>query len=117
MELISENVGSGETGEGDEVPDRQYSGLRLSDISERGRTGPTTQLQPLHGYGVSAQRLPEGSPILPWAQDTPPSFSAWTSDDDTGKQYFRGFWVRRTKAGQTGRASQLVDLRVNVETC
>ena len=58
MELISENVGGGETGEGDEVPDGLYSGFRSSDLSERGRPGLMTELRPLHGHGVSARRLP-----------------------------------------------------------
>ena len=65
MELISENVGGSETGEGDEVPDGLYSGFRSSDLSERGRPGPTTKIWPLHGHGVYAFCLPEGSLILP----------------------------------------------------
>ena len=83
VELISEIVGGDETGEVDEVPDGLYSGFRLSDLSERGCPGPTTQLRPLHGHVVSEFRLPEGSVILPWAQNMPPSLSAWTSDEDT----------------------------------
>ena len=83
-------MGGGETGEVDEVPDGLYSGVRLSDLSERGRPGPTAQLRPLHGHGVSARHLPEGKLILPWAQDTPISLSARTSDEDTGGQYFCG---------------------------
>ena len=83
-------MGGGETGEGYEVPDRVYSGFQSSDLSERGRPGPTTQLRPLHGHGVSAFLLPKGSLLLPWEQDTPPTLSASTSDEDTGKQYFCG---------------------------
>ena len=83
-------MGGGETGEGDEVPDGLYSGFQSSDLSELGRPGPSTKLRPLHSHGVSAFRLHEGSLILPWSQDTPPSLSAWTSDEDTGKQYFCG---------------------------
>ena len=72
MELISETLGGGEKREGDEVPDGLYSGFRLLDLSERGRPGLTTQLRPLHVHGVSVFHLPEGSVILPWAQDRPP---------------------------------------------
>ena len=46
VELISETVGGGETGEVDEVPDGLYSVYRSSDLSESGRPGPTTQLRP-----------------------------------------------------------------------
>ena len=88
MELISENLGGGETGEGDEVPDGLYSRFQPSDLSERGRPGPTTQLWPLHAHLVSAFHLHERSLILPWAQDSPPSLSARTSYEDTGEQYF-----------------------------
>ena len=84
-------MGGDETGEGYEVPDGQYYGFRSSYLSEYGRPGPTTKLRPLHGHGVSARRLPEGSLILPWAQDMPPSFSARTSFEDTGEQYFAEF--------------------------
>ena len=90
MELILEKVDSGETGEGDEVLDELYYGVQSSDLSERGCPGPTSQLRPLHGHGVSARRLPEGTLILTWAQDTPPSLSARTSDKGTGGQYFCG---------------------------
>ena len=83
-------VGGGKTGEVDEVLDGLYYGFRSSDLSERGRPGPTTQLQPLHGHGVSVFSLPKGSLILPWAQDTPPSLPARTSDEDTDEQYFCG---------------------------
>ena len=81
VELISENVGSGETGEGDEVPDGLYSRVRLSDVSERGRPVTTAQLRPLHGHGVSARSLPEGLLILPWEKDTPPSLYARVSNE------------------------------------
>ena len=83
-------MGGGETGEVDEVPEGLYSGSLSSDLSERGRPGPQHNSGPLHGHGVSVFRLPEGSVILPWAQDAPPSLSAWTSDEDTGEQYFCG---------------------------
>ena len=53
VELISENVGGGETGDVDEVLDGLYSGFRSSDLSERVRPGPMTQLWPIHGHGVS----------------------------------------------------------------
>ena len=91
MELISDTVVGGETGEVDEVTNELYSGFRLSDLSERVHPGSTTQLRPLHGHGVFAFCLPEGSVILRWAQDTPPLFSARTSDEDTGEQYFCRF--------------------------
>ena len=84
-------MGGDETGEGDEVPDGLYSGFLSSDLSERSRPGPTTQLRPIHGHWVSARSLPEGSIILPWEQDRPPSLYAQTSDEDTGEQYFCGF--------------------------
>ena len=86
-------MGHGETGEGDEILDGLYSRFRSSYLSERGHPGPTTQLRPLHGHEVSAQRLPEGSLILSWAQDTPPSLSARTSDEDTGNNFSRSLGV------------------------
>ena len=46
VELISDTVWGGETGEVDEVPDGLYSVFRSSDLSERGRPGPMTQLLP-----------------------------------------------------------------------
>ena len=46
MELISETVGGGETGEVDEFPYGLYYGFRSSDLSERGRPGPMPQLRP-----------------------------------------------------------------------
>ena len=46
VESISETVGGGETGEVDEVPVGLYAGFRSSDLSERGRPGPTTRLCP-----------------------------------------------------------------------
>ena len=109
-------MGGGETGEGDEVPDGLYSGFRSPDISERVRPGPTTQLWPLHVHGVFLFCLSEGSLILTWAQDKPPSLSDQTSEEDTGEQYFRRVKARHPEAKQTGRASQLVDFRVNMET-
>ena len=90
VELISETVGGGETGEVDKVLNGLYYGFRLSDLSEHGNSGPMTQLRQLHGHGVSVFFFPEGSVILTWAQDTPPSLSVWTSDEDTGEQYFCG---------------------------
>ena len=45
VELISRTRVPGETGEFDEVPDGLYSGFWLSDLSEHGRPGPTTQLR------------------------------------------------------------------------
>ena len=46
MELISETVCGGETGEVDEVPEGIYFVFWWSDLSERGRPGPTAQLRP-----------------------------------------------------------------------
>ena len=83
-------MGGGETGEGDEVLDGLYYGFQSSDLSERGRPGPTTKLRQLHGHGVSVRRLPEVSLILTWAQDTHRSLSAQMSDKDTGGKYFCG---------------------------
>ena len=65
MELISENVGGGETGEGDEVLNGLYSGVRLLDLSERGHPGPMTKLWKLHDHRVSERRLPYETLILP----------------------------------------------------
>ena len=77
---------------------------------------PRHNSSPLHGHGVSAFRLPEGSVIIPRAQDTPPSFSGRTWDKDTGKQYFCVVYARCPEAKQTDGASQLVDFQVDVKT-
>ena len=39
-----EDVGSGEVGEGSEVPDGLHTGIRPSDLPERGHPGPKAQL-------------------------------------------------------------------------
>ena len=44
--LISDTMWGGEAGEVDEVPDGLYSVFRLSDLTARGRPGPTPQLRP-----------------------------------------------------------------------
>ena len=117
MELISDTVGHGETGEVDEVSWTDYIlGSDRQIFQNMAVQDPRHNSSPLHGHGVSAFILPEGSVILLWAQDKPSYLSAHTSDEDTGEQYLCGVLLRCTKAKQAGGASQLIDLRVDVGT-
>ena len=86
MGSISENVGNNETGKGGDVPDGLYSGDKLPNISEHGCPELATQLQPLHGPGVSVWRLPEETLKLLWSKDVTPYVSSQTSDEDADRQ-------------------------------
>ena len=117
VELISDTVGHGETGEVDEVSWTDYIlGSDRQIFQNMAVQDPRHNSSPLHGHGVSVFILPEGSVILLWAQDTPSSLSAHTSDKDTGEQYLCGVLLRCPKSKQAGGASQLIDLRVDVGT-
>ena len=70
-----------------EVLDRLHFGIRLTAFTECGHTGPDAQLQPSHGHGVPARRLPKLALALPWEKDAPPTTTARASDEDAGGKY------------------------------
>ena len=82
-------MGNGADREVGEVPDGLYFGVRFPEFIERGLPAHTAQLQPFHGHGVPARRLPKGAFTLPGATDMPTYQTASTSDEDAVGQYLQ----------------------------
>ena len=111
-----EDVGDGATGEGGEVPDGLYSGVQSPDLSEYCRTGPEAQLRPLHGHGVPARHLPEGTLTPHFSKDRLTTSTTRISDEDVGGQDLHQVASRRAETGKTGGAPQIVHFIRDVET-
>ena len=59
------DVGNAQEGEGVAVPDGLYPEDGPPSLQECHRPGPSAQLGPLHGPGLSAERTPDGDEAIP----------------------------------------------------
>ena len=110
MVQVLASMGDGAVREGGEVPYGLLSGVQSQGLSESGRLGPETQLQPIYGHGGPVWCLPGGTLAQPQAQDAYPAPTSQTSDKDAGGQYLHRVAAYRSKSGQTGGAPQLMDI-------
>ena len=80
------DVGDGAAGEGCEVLDGIYPGIRLLDFPERSFLDDKAELQQLHVHGVPEWCLPKESLIIPQDKEANTAPISRTSDEDVGGQ-------------------------------
>ena len=115
-EVVSgpEDVGDAPKGEGGEVLDGIHPGDGHPSLQERRRPGPSAQLGPLHGPGMSAERPPDGTQAKLGREEAVASEAA--AGANTDGPTFRGSTERRTESATTRGKIKRLDLGVDVET-
>ena len=64
------DVENAQEGKGGAVPDGLHPGDGPPSLQECHRPGPSAQLGPLHGPGLSAERTPDGDEAIPGRAET-----------------------------------------------
>ena len=109
-----EDVGDDPKGKGDTVPDGLHHGDGLLSFQERRSPGPSAQLGPLHGPGLSAERPPDGAQEIPGREETV-AVEATKGTNEDGLT-FRGSTESLTKGPTARGEKKRLDLEVDVET-
>ena len=101
-------------GKGGAVPDRIYPGDGPTSLRECLRMVPLAQLRPLHGAGLPAKRLPDGSQEVSRGKET--VADDFADEANMGRSTFRGPTEGRPKI-QTARGdTKRLGIRGDVET-
>ena len=114
MVSVPEDVGDAPKGEGGEVPDGLHPGDAQPSLQERRRPGPSAQLGPLHGPGLSAKRPPDGTQAILGREEAVAGEAAAGTNTDVPT--FCGSKEIRTKSATARGETKRLDLGVDVET-
>ena len=109
------DVGNATEGKGGAVPDRLYPGDRTPSLRECLRPGPSAQLGQLHGPGLPAKRLPDGTQEILWGKEAVADEAA--GEIDTGGQNVCGPAEGRPESATARGETKHVDIEGDVEAC
>ena len=110
----SEDVGDAPKGKGGAVPDGLHPGDGPPSFQERCSQGPSAQLGPLPGPGLSSERPPDGAQEIPRREETVAGEAAGRTNEDGST--FRGSTESRTEGATERGETKRLNLGDNVET-
>ena len=106
-------MGNATEGKGGSVPDRLYPGDGPPSLREYLLPVPSAQLGPVHGPGLPANRLPDGTQEIP--RETEAVVAEAAGETNTGEQNTCGPTEGRPKIATTSGETERVDIDGDVE--
>ena len=106
-------MGNAQEGKGGAVPDGSHPGDGPLSLQECHRLGPSAQLGPLHGPGLSAKRTPDGDEALPGRAETVAGEATSKTNEDG--RTLRGSTESRTESETAGGETKRLDIGGDVE--
>ena len=114
MVLGSEDMGDAPKVKEGAVPDGLHPGDGPPSLQERRSPGPSAQLGPLHGPGLSDERPTEGAQYIPGREETVAGEAV--KGTNTDRYTFRGSTESHTEGATARGETKHLDLGVDVET-
>ena len=108
----SEDLGDAPKGKGGAVPDGLHPGYGPPSLQELSSPGPSAQLGPLHGPGLSTERSPDGAQEIPGWEETVAGEAVMGTNTDGST--FCGSTERGTEGATVRGETKRLDLGVNV---